>query len=359
MNILQKILDSPHKNKHGVYISKIYFYHTIYNDENIFFTALMASILRNIKHSFLQKDQILIDEILKNCKQSFNFYKNKHGGLTYSFYPTKPSVSQYTGIPFLNRFKAIYIPDDLDSTSTIYLAKGTSNQQELIDIKRKLESLSYDGKPLTSIPKKHQQTKAYRTWFATKMKHDMDICVLCNVLTFVFSNQLLLTEVDEASISFLSDLIKNKELLTLSYIYAPHYKVKSIILYHVCRLLSVATHPKLTKLTPLVSKEIKTLLTKTTHSMEHVILTSSLYKIGETPTFDFKVDPIKFDSFFWFNANPFSMARPWIKKIIAQKNFLHLDYTCSDFYYVLILELQQISNASLFFDKNVIRLLKE
>lgn len=357
MKILEHLLNTSHINNKKVYTSEIAFWKKEYLDDNIFFTALIAYTLKDLKSTFSTKDQNKIDLILQNSLYAFSFFENKHGDLSYSFYPTKP-LNQYSGIKFLNKFKALHIPDDLDSTSLVYLAKPTELNSKYQELKESFEALSYDGKPLKSIPKSFQSTKAYRTWFATKMNHDMDICVMCNVLTLVYQNNLSFKQTDEDTIQFISKLIDENRLLNQAYLFSPHYKNKAIVLYHIARLISISNHPNILRHQNKIIDYCLTLINEVKHPMEKVILTSALYKVNCQKEFDIEMHISDFNNFFWFKANPFSISPPIVKKIFSQKKFLHLEYKCEAYYWVLLLELKQISNASLSINNNAIRLFK-
>lgn len=355
MDLLDRILEAPNKNSTNVFTSKIVFRKKEYLDENIFFTALIAYLLKSLKQTFSADDQIKIETIIQNSLHAFSFYQNKHGGSTYNFYQTKP-VNQYSGIPFLNKFQALQIPDDLDSTSLIYLTSPKKDHKTFLSIKSKLESLSYDGKPLKSLPKKYGATKAYRTWFATKMNHDMDICVICNVLTLMYENNVKMSEVDLESINFITHIVSEKKHLKQTYLFSPHYKNKTIVLYHITRLISVSNHPSLTSLKPQVSLEIKETLLEKLHPIEKIILNTSLYRIKENSPFHIQVKENDFDTFYWFYANPFSVSSPLIKAVFSRKLFLHLQYKCKTHNIALLLELKQVSNASISYTNNIISL---
>ncbi len=346
MDVLELLLQSQHRDSRDIFSSKIVFYGKEFSDDNIFFTALIGYTLHSLHDSFSTKEREQIQKIHQKNLRAFSFFENKHGGSTYNFYPTKP-VNQYSGIPFLNKFTALHIPDDVDSTSLIYLAKTSTTIDSLKAIKSKLESLSYDEKPLKSIPKKHKETKAYRTWFATKMNHDMDICVMCNALVFTYTYQLPLSKVDNDSIAFIASLIKENTLTKHAYLYAPHYKSKAIVLYHIARLLSVTKHSTLLAVKSKITHLIEELLSKNHSPMEAVILYSSLYKLGQQPEFHITLQTKEIEQFYWFKANPFSIAKPWIKHIFSRHNFLHLEYKCFAYNLTLLLELQQLSKQKI------------
>lgn len=358
MNILQKLHALSHSEENGVFLSDIFFGKKKFWDNNIFFTALIAYTLKSIKHSFTTKEDLnTIDQILENCIQAYPFFKNRHGGLSYNFYQTQP-VNPYPGISFMNKFKAIRVPDDSDDSSMVYLTNNAA-YETCMQIKANMAKLSYDGKTLNATFKKYRNTKAYRTWFATKMKHDMDICVVANVLLFVFDKRLPLNEVDDHSIDFICQVIKDCVHLTHPYIISPHYKKSAIILYHIARLISTSNHPKFTKLKAVVLKDTQEEIDKANHPLDKVILYTSLLKLGITPSFQIRITEKDLATFFWFKANPFSTAHVGFKKIFSKGNFLHLKYRCIPYSLTLLLELKQLSKANLSYSNNIILLKKE
>jgi len=355
MSILTQITSNQFRNKLNVFTSNIHFYRWHFKDDNIFFTALIAFTLKGLKSDFTIDEQKTITQLLKDSQKAFTSFRNKDQKLSYNFYTTQP-VNQYSGIPFLNKFTAIRVPDDLDDTALIYLTNPKIETKSALKIKDSFEQLS--EKSISSIPKKYRSTKAYRSWFATKMKNDIDVCVLCNVLIWNFENKLKLSKVDLDSILLISNLITENKLLKQAYIFAPHYKNKAIVLYHVVRCLELTKYVELCKHKHTLIKNCFALLKTVKHPLEKIILHTSLYKLGHATKFNLHFSTKDINSFYWFKANPFSITKPWIKTLFSRKNFLHLQYQCTPYNWVLILELEKKSGATVKISQSDIQILK-
>ena len=91
-------------------------------DNNIFFNGLIDYTLNEIRPLMNQRDQLLIDSILKNLKPLYPKFKNQKGRNTYNFWRTD-SVHEYPYASFLKLFgKKITLPDDMDDTVLSLLA---------------------------------------------------------------------------------------------------------------------------------------------------------------------------------------------------------------------------------------------
>lgn len=314
-------------------------------DNNIFFTALINYTLQDIKHTLSKAEQIVVDSIYSLSEVNFSYYQNRNGDISYNFYQVNPE-NPFPNVKRFSKSKRALLPDDLDDTSILYLIQQTSDSLN-IAVKQKMASQSLSNKKLISTYKPYRKSLAYRTWVADKMKQDLDICVMSNVLTFVIEKQLVLDSIDEQSIRLIKKMVEENVHLKNEYIASSHYQNSSIILYHIARLISKSNHPKLKSIQKKIISDIQAQLLTVDNYMEKVILLTSLYRLNQKTDFEINLSQASKDmaDFYWFRANPFSGYRLWVKRIVNCSNFMQYKYKSEAYYWTLLLELKQLSNA--------------
>jgi hypothetical protein len=139
------------------------------------------------------------------------------------------------------------------------------------------------GKFLMRGPKAYRKNLVYNTWIGSKnLFVDVDLSVICNVLMFNAQYDLGKTEVDDASMAFLIEAVKNGDHLSETWSLAAWYPFPSVILYGLADLLSTRYYPELEVIKGFVVSELK-------HSesnekpIETMLRNSSLMKIGAAP----------------------------------------------------------------------------
>ncbi len=145
-------------------------------DNSIFFTGLILYTLKSIQDSMSINNQKLVDTIFNYSFENFKYYKNRNGGNTYNFYQVRPVENPFPNAKFLPNSSRRQLADDLDDTSIIYLANEDSNDSINYVIRNKMIEHS-TLKIYTSTFRQYRKSNVYKTWFAEKMKQDIDICV--------------------------------------------------------------------------------------------------------------------------------------------------------------------------------------
>ena len=318
-----------------------------HEDNNIFFTALTVYTLQSLRIHFGTEGKTMIDSIVSRAQQTYPYYKNRNGGPTYNFYQTHPE-QPFPGFRCLSKIKRFRLADDLDDVSFIYLVQHTSDSLNQL-VKKEMETQTRSPLKVISIFKRYQNSKAYRTWFAQRMKQDLDICVMSNVLLFVYEKGLPLDSTDICTISLIKQLVNSEDIMRYGYIVSPHYQESAVILYHLARLISVAHNPELDSMIPKVINDLKRELKVSGNRMEQIILLSSLYRLHQPVDFKFTYGNILKDmqSFYWFRANPFSGSNIFFKRIMGPDGCFNFKYRSQAYYWSLVLELQQLSNAKI------------
>lgn len=306
-------------------------------DNNIFFTALINYTLESIRKDFNDEQQMLLDTLVRRAKSNYPYYKNRNGDITYNFWMTKPE-SPMPNSKFWSNRNRFKLADDLDDTSLIFLSIQDSTRLDSLLKKKMSFFTNSSGKSLRSTFKKYRKYEAYYSWFGKKMKQDLDICVLSNVLLFSVEKNLPLNKFDRESISLIKEMIQNRDHLNHPHIVSPWYQNSAIILYNLARLIAKADHELLNEIRDQVVLDIREQLKITENRMEQIILLSSLARLGETLPMQINLETIENDfmGFEFFYINPFAGSAVGIKRILGPSN---LAYYKSDAYcWTLILE---------------------
>lgn len=314
-------------------------------DNNIFFTALTVYTLQSLKPSLNAEEQLLADSIIRKAKQNYPYYANRNGELSYNFWQVHPFEQPLPNRKLWSKMRKFRLPDDLDDTSLINLTLSTPDSINR-QVKQMMEA-QINQEPVKSTLQAYQDLPVYRTWFADKMKQDMDICVLANVLLFVFEKELPLSEADRQTISLISRMLKERQHITQAKLISPHYQQTCIILYHLSRLLVAAHHPQLNKLKEALISDLYWQLQRSENLMEKVILLSSLYRLGEQPGYALDENQLTRDAetFDWFIGSPISVKHIWIRRRLARSSWLDARHSSQAYYLALQLELEVLSRT--------------
>ena len=312
-------------------------------DDNIFFTSLIAFTLENIKENLSLPDRELSDSICRKAISNYSFYKDGNGMSTYNFWQTNPPRF-FPNSNYLARHKYFNIPDDADCTALIYLT-DTSLKNKSEWLKDKLaQHANLTTSKIKSTYKKYRNYKGYSTWCGKKMPIEFDICVQTNILYFVFENKLKLNANDSATISLIKSMVMSDEYLRDSYFVSPSYKKPSIILYHLARLLGMFNIPELEDCREKIKTDIEKQLEKENGFMERVILSSSLIRMGGSPkpVIYRKSIEKEVNNFVFFDADLFSpYARPSLKFVSKSKLFA-VPFCCKAYSLALLLEYEML-----------------
>ncbi len=206
-------------------------------DTTIFFSAIIAFTLQSIRGNCDLETQEKIDFIISKVVQNYPDFENKDGLKTYNFWKTKPSKHFPNGYLF-RHFEHFRIPDDVDDTAFVYLTSNPE-KEEILWLKEKLKLHANGSKQwIRNTYPEYQKLKAYSTWFGKNMYIEFDVCVLSNLLYFIFKNDLPLNEHDEASLEYIRSVIATDRYLDVPFRCAHQYPRTPLIIYHVSRLIA-------------------------------------------------------------------------------------------------------------------------
>jgi hypothetical protein len=252
-------------------------------DNNIFFNGLVDYTLKEIKPLTSDADQLIIDSILSNSRLLYPKFKNQKARNSYNFWRTD-TTHQYPYASFLKLFgKKITLPDDMDDTvlSLLALDADDSTAEQVHQLMQFF--VNADTNKVRSVIKDYDSFPAYSTWFGKKFPVVFDVCVLCNILTFVQKYNLQWTKADSAGLNVIVKTIENNYHITEPIYASPYYGKTSIILYHIARLMSVKEISELEALKTKLITDAANELSHSDNTIEKIILSITILKLGYTP----------------------------------------------------------------------------
>lgn len=307
-------------------------------DNNIFFSALIVFTLQRLQTFIPSGLQPEISQIIDKVVSNYHRYRHYADASTYNFWQNHPAGHFPHGW-LLKRISFFALPADTDDTSLIYLTLPQKNDP--IHIKEKLQKHYAQGtavSPLT-LPA-YTDLCAYPTFLGKKMKRELDVCVICNVLHLVFENQLPLSKTDFDSIEYIRRVLLRRDFRTLAFYISPNYGNSGVILYHIARLVGSFNRTELSDLEALLATCLKEQLRDTDSFMEMLLIKISLLRLGlVTPPL---ADPsdwyAEFSNFYFFQAGMLSGFQKASLNRLASRPFFHLKYRCEAYYWTLWLE---------------------
>lgn len=353
---LQKIAALQCKGQHfyadGLFPSQRYYFNYWpwrREDNNIFFTAILCFLLRDISSRLSESQQEQVRQICQKAEVNYPDYRSKKGKHSFNFWRTHPPQFFPNGRVF-RHFSKFELPDDADDSVMIYLSKKFS-QAEARDLKMKLEASSIrKAHQYKNFPKAYQAYDAYATFLATdQMPLDHSICVLCNILYFVKAYELAWTKWDSESVRLLVDAVQSRDYLRHSAELALHYPSAPIIIYHYARLIQTFDIKALRELKTTLLQDGRELMQRSSKILERIVLASALIKLGAEPR-DFELrEPSnkEFKIFPFFMFSHLSYFSPeWIRKL-SRYPFFQVYYTSEAYNRALYLEYLLLQNQSL------------
>lgn len=312
-------------------------------DDNSFFTALIVFALNRLKKYFSAEELKLVEQIKAEAEKAFPLYASKKVEGAYNFWRVEKNAHFPNGNIFskMNRFA---LADDVDCTALIYLAKGYSGE-DILNLKNKL--IHYSTLPVkvsnNTLPH-YRNLKLYSTWFGKYIPIETDVCVTANLLYLLFESKSSLNEFDLDCIQFICSVVNNDEHKTNVFRVAPYYPKTSIILYHIARLLTVATHPELLQLKEKLKADIFQKLHEKIYPMERVILNTSLMFLGEAKNIEELEMPVN-TNFPWFIAGMLTSINNPLANVLASSPLFHIQFYCEAYMKTLFLEYKVLKNS--------------
>ncbi|MBN8705202.1 MAG: hypothetical protein J0L62_04965 [Bacteroidetes bacterium] len=331
----------------GLFPSQRYHYYLPYQreDDNLYFTALIAFTLTELKNLIPIQDQAKAEEIISLAVRNYYKYKSLSGEDLYNFYQTNPPKPFPNG-HLLKRFESSQLADDSDCTVMVYLSRNSS-ETEALWLKEQLNrNANRSQREIKETVEEHRGLRAYSVWLGPpSIPVSFDFCVLCNILYFVHYYQLPVSVQDMDSMRYLRSVLTRDEHFQNTYHTANTYPNTAIILYHIARLLAGFHISFLEDLREKIIFDCQRLIVQTTSSMEKVILSSSLLKLNAEPAVLINPDEVDVDSFSFFIAPMLAGKELPILSKLAKVNWFHIPFRSKAYNLTLLLEYQLLKNS--------------
>jgi hypothetical protein len=248
-------------------------------DSNIFFTALIVFTLQEIAGQLPATAQAQVATITDKALATYPHYRCPNGQPTYNYYLTQPRNHFPNGY-LLGRFRQFATPDDVDSTTLVYLSDPSpAHDPAWLHTKLQAHANTVIGWAKTG-PVAFRRRKIYSTWFGQYMPIEFDVSTLSNALTLVLRSQLPLNEFDHDSLALIDWVITSGTYQHDPLGVSPYYATVPLIAYHVGRLAAEAPQLAATRATLL--RDLPGLLAASPHFMDKLLLASTLLRLGAT-----------------------------------------------------------------------------
>ncbi len=315
--------------------------HNYRPDNNIFFTALSIFSLRNILPQLSAADKIIARQIIDSAQKAFPFYADKSGLPFYSFWPNGKGILPHAF--FINKIKLIDMGQDADDAVMSLMATAAADSTCSSLKKRMLQVNNGNRKKTNSTYRRYRNIPAYSTWLGYKMKPDFDLGVHCNILYFMLDKKMPLVKQDSATIQLIAQVLQHHDYKNSAPYISPFYARTPVLMYHLAKLMGRFYVKDLEPYKTQLITDIQNELTKTNSLMDHIILSTSLLRLGAKPaaidipsisTFEKSGT----DKFVFFQARAaFPYPTP-LKQIFLHWSYLVYNFYCPVYNKVLLLE---------------------
>lgn len=316
--------------------------HNYQPDNNVFYTSIATFTLKKLLPQLTDVNKKIIEEVVHKATAIYPNYRNKYGYPYYNFWPTHSKIMPHTFL--FQHLKQVFAQGE-DSDDTVMILMGSdNNDSDCIALKKQLINTSnLSQKKIYATFKKYRNIPAYSTWLGYRMPVDFDFSVHCNILYFMYDKKLPFVKQDSATLDLLVQMVKNREYITRPIYLSPYYVKPAVLMYHLTRLMSTFHPAVLEPYTNQIADDIYTELNKSTSMMEHILLRTSLLRLGKTaPTLDLHnikdFENSNQKQFVFFQARPaFSYPSPF-KQIFLHWSYINYYFYCPAYYKILWLE---------------------
>ncbi|MCX6210703.1 MAG: hypothetical protein NTZ59_14670, partial [Bacteroidetes bacterium] len=319
-------------------------------DNNIFFTALIAYTLQDLKPYLTNEEKVIADTIINRASKAFSHYQNKNKRLSYNFWRTDTVDNFFPNDHILKLFrKSLKLPDDLDDTSIILAALNVDDSTAEAAHKTMQYFVNGNNNTIKNTYKKYKNIPAYSTWYGVKMPIDFDFGVHCNILSFVNKYNLPWQKADSVTYDLILKMIDEKLYLTSPKYISPYYSYTPVLLYHIARLTQSKKLPELENRKQQIIDDALNEFNKTGNTLYKTLLATTLLKFG-VHTNEFILDSsiangsLNTDEFIYYTGHLFGHLNNTIKKVASNMKATEYKWFCSAFNECLLLEYLLLKN---------------
>ncbi|GAA4497548.1 hypothetical protein GCM10023172_12690 [Hymenobacter ginsengisoli] len=246
-------------------------------DSNVFFTAAIVYTLQELSLHLPPAAQEQAAAIVARGRATYPHYRCPNGQPTYNYYQTQPRQHFPHGY-LLGRFRQFATPDDVDSTSLVYLSDPSPEHDAAwLHAKLQAHANTVIGWATTG-PKDFRRRKIYSTWFGKYMPIEFDVSTLSNGMLWHRRNNLPFNEFDLDSLALIDWVISSGEYRRDPLGVSPYYATVPLIAYHAGRLAAEA--PQLAAARAALLRDLPELLAASPHFMDKLLLASTLLRLG-------------------------------------------------------------------------------
>jgi hypothetical protein len=308
-------------------------------ENTIFNTAITLFQLKQVAEYADEHEQALIQHICNNATISYPKYLSRTGKCRYNFWQTNPDKHFPNG-HLLGKFARFRPADDADDTVMAYLTAPHTPEQ-IQWLRTELNAYANGVKKWSkSMPKGMERLPVYSTFFVDKMDVSADVCVLSNILFWVYANGFIPNEYDQASLDFIARCIAQNLHLNHPVSISRYYPDPVVIIYHIARLIQRFNPSQLMYLIPQLMADIQYLLHKPLSFMQRVLVCSALIKLGgKAPAIIAPPSAGDFATGFSYFAYPITVEykNPLLHQLSAL-SATHMRFYCKAFFLSLVLE---------------------
>lgn len=255
--------------------------HNYQPDNNVFFTAITAFAFKNMLPYLHDDDKLVAEKILQQIQPVYPYYKNKNNEPFYNFWPTFSPIMPHTY--YFKYLKNVFGQGEDADDSVMILMTDDSNDSTAALLKKRMIETSNVYKPsrkIISTYKKYRDIPAYSTYLGLRMTPDFDFAVHCNILYFLYQKNLECNKQDSATLSLITQMVKNRDYMKAPVFISPYYVKSSILIYHITRLMGAFKIPELETFKNQIIRDIEKLIPESTNIMDQIILRTSLLRLG-------------------------------------------------------------------------------
>jgi hypothetical protein len=246
-------------------------------DSNVFFTAAIVYTLQELSAQLPPAAQAQVAAIVAKGRATYPHYRCPNGQPTYNYYQTQPRNHFPNGY-LLGRFRQFATPDDVDSTTLVYLSDPSpAHDAAWLHAKLQAHANTVIGWATTG-PAAFRRRKIYSTWFGKYMPIEFDVSTLSNALLWHRRNNLPLNEFDLDSLALIDWVVTSGEYRRNPLGVSPYYATMPLIAYHAGRLAAEA--PQLAGARAALLRDLPELLAASPHFTDKLLLASTLLRLG-------------------------------------------------------------------------------
>ena len=310
-------------------------------DDTIFPTAVTVYLLQQVQEHLSERSRRIVDAITRKAVANYPKYLNNQGMRMYNFWQNVPEERFFPNGKLLSRFRIFHLPEDIDTTAYVYLTQPHPRRDVLWLKERLLLDTNGTRRRIRNTLPPYRHLRAYSTWLGeANMPIDFDVCVLSNLMLFVFRSGLPLNEHDHASIAFITAVLDNDDHIRHPFEVAPWYADTTIILYHVARLAAACEVPELAARRDKLVHDLRAQAGRTPAFMHRLLASTSLMRLGQAPLVTQYPDDLTdaLDDFHFFIGSLLTSIDNPITWALARQPFFQIFYRCRAHALALLLE---------------------